>query len=732
MKTLARTLLLTFIFTLFTLTAVPSLNAQGPAVVINEVLVGNASTNLDPQFTNYGGWVELYNPGPKEVDLSNYYLTNNLNKPKKSKIPKKTKIPAGGYLLLWVDENVKGVHMNFDLDMDGDDVALFTPQGVLVDSISFDEQEPDISLGRSPDGGSNWLYFDQPTPGAANTTPGYATLDIADKPDFSLSGGFYNGNRTLVLTTGEPGGTIHYTLDGSKPTAASPIYTNPIQLNETTVVRARTLTADKLDSPTETHTYFFGLDSTLPVVSIATDPAHLFDNRIGIYVAGTKGVKGRCSKKPVNWNQKWERPSSLEMYEPDGERVIHQDVGIEIFGNCSRLQERKSFELKARKLYGDGDIDYEVFEDVPLDEYDRLVLRNSGNTDAERTLFRDALQQAIIQGQMDLDQQAYRPAILFLNGQYWGIYNIRQKMDENFVERAYDLDEDEFDMLENKTRVINGSAAAWNNFYNFLRKQNLNLPANYAAVQAQLDVDSFMDYHIVEIYGANREWPGNNYRYWRAHDDGRWRWLLMDLDGGFLPGNYRENTVKRLTTASGSARDKYASLPFRRLLTNNEFRAEFVQRFAAHLNTTYDPARVLAIIDELQAGIAAEIPAHADRWGKPNPANWEGQVDILRQFAAERPAYMRQHLNEYLGSPGFANLTIQVEGQGEVLTAGVVVPGNGYSGPYFRDTPLRLEAVPQPGFRFLHWLETGETAAAITITLDGDMTRTAVFEPRSG
>jgi hypothetical protein len=223
---------------------------------------------------------------------------------------------------------------------------------------------------------------------------------------------------------------------------------------------------------------------------------HLFDDTIGIYVAGTNGTPGNCSTVPVNWNRKWERPASMEMYETDGRRVVAQDVGIEIFGGCTRTFERKSLELKARRTYGDNDIDYQILPDKPIDSYKRLVLRNSGN-DARRTQFRDALQQYLVKDTMDIDYQAYRPVVVLLNGAYWGIHNLRDKADEAFVEQNHGLDEDsDFDMIEEWAHVQAGNRAAWDELYEFIVNEDLREPANYEYVKSQVDLEEYMNYII--------------------------------------------------------------------------------------------------------------------------------------------------------------------------------------------------------------------------------------------
>jgi hypothetical protein len=722
-----------FLIALILLSSIPQASAQSSTLFINEILVGNASTNLDTDYYNYSSWIEIYNAGASAVDLKNYslsYLDFEAPAPVVWKIPVTVSVPANGYVLLWVDEQNSTNHASFEMDMRGQEISLLNPSDVVLDSVTYDMRIgsvllPDISFGRQTDGSGTLTYFDQPTPGASNTTTGFVSPSLAAAPTFSPPGGFYAGNQSVTLSTSETGAEIRFTTDGSIPTPLSSLYTAPISVTGSTIVRARTFSSDKLDSLTASHTYLINVDTDLPVVSLGTAPAHLFDNTIGIYVAGTNGITGNCMSQPVNWNQKWERPASIEMFEIDGSRVVAQDVGIEIFGSCSRKRPLKSLEIKARRIYGDNDIDYQVLPDKPIDEYKRLILRNSGQ-DNGGTLFRDAFQQYLVKDMMDIDYQAYRPAVVFLNGTYWGILNIRDKADESFPEQNYDLDADtDFDMF-NGTGLEAGNKLAWNTLHNFISSNDLTIQANYDYVKSQVDLEEYMNYFIIEIHAHNKDWLNNNIRYWRAYDNGRWRWILHDLDMAY---NNPSTDYLSYVLTQGNAAKLYQSLLFRKLMENTEFRNEFVQRFASHLNISFDPVRVDALTDWFRAGIASEMPDHIARWGAPaSITDWDSEINKLRSFSNSRPGFMRSHLNSYLGSPGTANLTINIDGGGSVLAAGVKVPGSGYSGPYFKTIPVTLEAVPMQGWAFIRWEETGDTNPILSETLTGALTRTAVFE----
>lgn len=699
---------------------VSRVSASAPPIVINEILVGNASVNLNPQFKNFGGWVELHNTGPDTVNLSGYTISDDAGEPDIWTLPPGTQIPAGGFLLIWLNEEATGINANFKADMRGGDILLFMPDDTPVAALAYDDQLPDISYGRGPGGSNDWFFFDQPTPGAANTMTGIADLDDqADTPLFSIPGGIYAVGQSVEISA-ELGATIRYTTDGSKPTTASPIYSGPISVNSPQALRARAFVANKLASATATATYLIGIETDLPVVTLATDPANFFDPGIGIYY-GTRNLPS------TNYNQSWERPVSIELYETDGALGFQQDIGVEIHGTNTRSMPQKSLELKTRREYGDNDIDYQIFPDNDLDEYRRLVLRGGGNHGANVSIIREPLNHLIHAETMDLDMQQYRPVVVFINGQYWGIYGLRDKADEALIEQNYDLDaDDEFDMIKAEDRISEldaGNFDAWNAFYADLQLDLTN-PVNYANVIAQMDLTEYMDHEIVEIYSTN--FISAEYRYWRAYEPGSvWRWVLIDMDDGMNIKKLKENTLR-----TGLPRKYVTSQPLRWLLANPDFRAQFMQRFASHLNITYEPARVNTVIDEMSAAIASEVPNQVARWKMPKQENaWVKELNNLRMFATERPKYIWSSLSSYLRKPGTAQLTVNVVEDGDVLVAGVAPFEFPYTGKYFLTLPLTLEAIPADGYQFVEWQETGQTSSEISLTLTGPRTLTAVFEP---
>lgn len=722
------------------------------AICINEILSANASTNIDSYFNDFSDWIELYNSGEDPVDLAGCFLTDDLTNPLKWEIPSYVIIQPGGYKIFWADGEDVYRHTNFGLKMEGGEISLYSSLGVLIDSFAYGVQLPDVSFGRQPDGGPDRFYFGEPTPGASNGTQGVFPPVTADPPDFSLTGGFYTGSQVIELSTISPTAVIKYTLDGSKPTDVSTIYTGLINIDSTTVIRARTFDIDYLPSPVITHTYFIDETVTLPVISIATDPDNLWDNDIGIYAWGDNYDPDHPPYYGANFWEDWERPISLEFYETDGSLGFSLNAGVEIYGGVTVAAPQKSLAIYAKDKYGTDEINYKIFNDKSVNTFKRLVLRNSGQ-DWPLTMFRDGMMQTLLVGQTDIDYQAYRPAIVFLNGEYWGIYNIREKIDGYYPESNYDIAHNNIDLLNHDNDDVNimeGDDVHYDSLLDFINTNDMTLTANYEYIETQMDVNEYLNYQISEIYFANEDWPGVNVKFWRPKTaDGKWRWILFDTDFGFNIGQgygeYDCNMLEHATATDGPSwpNPPYSTFLFRKLLENADFRNDFIQRFAAYLNTAFDPDRVIGIIDNLKSNIEPEIPRHSDMWGG-QPDNfmgftsfsdeieWETNIDVMRNFAEERPFYVRQHIIDYFGlSEEMVEFTLNVSpaGSGKILTNTVAIPGPSFTGPYFKEVPIQLKAVPNIGYRFVAWqgIASGPSEE-ISLFLMGDSTITAVFE----
>lgn len=780
-------------------------------VIISEIMAMN-HTGLVDEDGDTGDWIELYNPGSQPVNLLDYGLSDKQDIPHLWTFPDVTLMP-GEYLLVWADGKDRvsdaGLHANFRISA-GEVITLSNPSGMAVDSIRLDRVIPDVSYGVAAGGGHAFLA--QATPGDSNAeaiadlTPYFAQVSL---PEFSAGSGFYSEGFELVLSCSDPRATIRYTLDGSEPTADSPVYQEPILIRSRegernvyanitgisiadmpplkevfkgTVVRARAFLPDGSMSETVTHTYFVDEDMAgrykLPVVSLVTDPDNLFDYFTGIYVKG-KVFSDWMSQNPnapvdgetpANYNQRgmaWEKEAHVTFFEPDGTVGFTKNVGIRTSGGWTRANRQKSLRLIARNRYERPDvIEYSLFPgltrrgnpDEPLTAFKQILLRSSGN-DWESTLFRDAMMQSLVEG-LGVDTQSYRPAVLFINGEFWGIYNIREVFDEYFIHDNYGVDFDHIAILEGRSgeqgmELYYGredDAQSFNDLLEFVRTHDMSLPENYEYVAERIDVDNFITYHVAQIYFANTDWPGNNVKVWRkrtdtidpdapAGHDGRWRWMLYDTDFGFgLYSFYATASHKTLvfaTKAGGTEwpNPDWSTVLLRSLLTNEEFKTRFIARFVDLLNTRFHPDYVTKRVVEMRETIMPAIPEHLERWMILNRSidEWKRHTNGLIGFALQRVNYITRDLKSYFGLERY-KISLEVSD-----AAGGAIRLNGmdmfmkdvqWNGVAMEGIPVTLEAVPKEGYRFAGW-ETNmgfKDEPAVTLVPEADLAIRAIFE----
>ena len=709
---------------IFAFVFILSLSEASAQIYINELQAYNASSYLEREWGNFPDWIELYNGGADPVNISGYFISDDRSVPDKWELPSETIYP-GGFELIFADKVAYRTHTNFSLSGQGEQLMLFSPELELVDSVAFGQQYPDISFGRYPDGSQSWRFFEDTSPKEANSSENLVVASFADSVQFSLPGGFYTSGQTIAFTTPSPTAVIGYTLDGSDPTASSPIYGAPLDIQSTTVVRAKVFDDGLFSSPTVTQTYILDKEISLPVISISADWDYLWDDQVGIYVEGTNGIVGNCSETPVNFNQDWERPINIEYFDQQGNSGFNQVAGTKIFGTCSRRAVQKSLSIFARGKYGKSEFDYKLFKDKKIDKFKSFIIRNSGN-DIRHTMLRDGMMHTLVKDRMDIDYQEYQPAIIYLNGKYWGILNIREKINEDYLESNHGIDPDSVDMLMFPFEVIEGDDFHYQNMMKFVRSKDMSDPGNYAHMGTLMDINQFLNYFIAEIYFKNLDWPVGNNKFWRPQTPGgRWRWLLYDTDFGFDFRPNETNMVKWVT-----AGEEPSTELFRELAQNEDFQNLFVQRFCSHINTSFQPGRVIAIIDSLAANIEAEMPDHMDEFYWPGSmSNWHDELKILTDFAAARLPVLTRNLKSRFSLDGTYELTATVSNPafGRIQICGVDLPPS-MTGSYFRNIPISVKAIPAKGYTFLGW-EGASTSGnnEIELILAADASVTAHF-----
>lgn len=624
------------------------------------------------------------------------------------------------------------LHTNFKLDADGETVYLTKPTGELADSVKIGILKLNSSYGRSLKKELDWAIFTTATPNRENSGEEFSTEKPAN-PIFSSPGGIYPSAVTLKLSAPSTNDTIYYTTDGSVPDRFSNIYTGEINIIASKVVRACILKSGMLPGETITNSYILTGLKNMPVVSVSMNPADLWDYYTGIYVKGPNAE----SNNPyfgANFWMDWEKACHFELMDLIGNKVIDLDVGTKIFGNWSRANAQKSMAFYCRKSYGSDFMKYKVFDERPFDEFKDLVLRNSGN-DWNNTMFRDGLMTGLTLG-MNLEQQAFRPAVFYLNGEYWGILNIREKINEHMIASHQNLNPEDITILENNGALVVGNAGDYWTMVSFLEQNTLSVPANYNKMLEWIDVSSFIDYFASQIYFLNHDWPGNNIKFWRTNDsNGRWRWILYDTDFGmgYLNTLKTDNTLEVATATNGAIwpNPPWSTLMLRRLLENTGFRNQFVNRFADLLNSKFNVENVSKTIDHKSNMIAQEIGNHLQRWNGGTFNNWIERVQKMKNFASSRPANVLNYIRMKFNFQYPQMITARADStQGFIQFNSLKLTNFPWKGAYFPDVPVTLTAIPLAGYRFVKWtgITAGSTSSTLTVVPHANLDLTAVFE----
>lgn len=638
--------------------------------------------------------IQLHNYGDSSSDMTLIpFLSALFSKPNSSGSPPPE-------ILELVNGNL---HTNFKISSRSDQLLLTNPAGELIDALQIQGLEKNISYGVSSQSG-DLVYFSETTPGAANSDNEY--LGILEAPVFSVEGGMVEAPFNLSLSTSGIG-QIRYATGGALPTETSPVYTAPISVSDNVVVRAKVFAPGYLSSQTVSNTYLFNVNHEIDVFSLVADPADFFDLDRGIYVYGRPGTYDEnVPYWGANFWEDWERPIHVSFYEKQTNNLgVSFDAGVKIYGAWSRgLNAQKSLAFFARSRYGTKEFKYPFFENRSYDEFQALVLRNSGN-DWLHTTIRDAALTSLMEGS-GLDIQAYKPVATYLNGGYWGMYNLREKINEHMLASKHDVDADLISILTNNSEVLEGTDADYNALINYVSSTDLSNDDNFEYVREKMDVQNYIMYQTAQIYIDNQDWPGNNIKYW-SHPQGKWRWILYDTDFGFRPNNYGHNTLNFALNPNGPGwpNPPWATLLFRRLMTNIGFRNDFINRYADELNTRFLPGHVKNHIETAASKVAPEIQAHYDRWGG-NYNDFTYFTNEMKVFSEQRPTYARTHIKEQFGLPGTHLLYVSnndpERGSVEVNdNLNITTPL--WSGVYFEDVPLKLTAKPKPGYEFSHW-----------------------------
>ncbi len=618
------------------------------------------------------------------------------------------------------------LHTSFRLSSGGEMLILTDSSGNLMDSVSFGAIPRDISYGRQSGDPGKWLYFEDPTPGAPNGATGIENITEGEVA-FSPSVKFFEGSISVSLSGNQAEGMIRYTKDGSEPDENDTEFSTSIDLNTTTIIRARIFRDGQLPGKTYSYNYIDRDDidaDNIPVISISTDPDNLYNRSDGLF----ENAENRELEKPVH----------VEFIESDGIVGFSIDAGLKIFGNePSGGDHQHKLAIFARSKYGYGSIDYHLFPDKPIKKFESVVLRNGipeiWDVIASRLIDEEAV-----------SKQSYRPAIVFINGEYWGTKFIREKINEHFVASNFGVDPDSVDVIMgiespveyyNEDWPIAGDLEDYKDLIHYLIDHDLSDSANYEYIRTRIDIHNYITYQASEIYYGNIDWPGNNMKWWRErNDNGIWRWILFDVDAGMGAWEgYSYNSMLHATEPDGPEQwpnPPWSTFVFRKLLENQSFRDQFVQRSMDLLNTDFTREKVHKEIAILVRETEGEIRNHSRRW-EGSYREWEDQVEDLRYWSKYRATRVRIHIKNYfdLGTIQTLNLNCIPSGGGQIRINSKLIERFPWEGRYIEDLPLSLEAIPAYGYRFTGWDGTEGSDRSVSVQLDQSRELTALFDP---
>jgi hypothetical protein len=623
----------------------------------------------------YHDWIELYNSSDSELSLSGMYLTDDIDKLDMWEFNLKS-VPAKSFLVVFCsdkDDVIGGeAHTNFKLTSKGETVYLTNGVDIL-DSMDFGVINEDYTYGRLEEGSEIKTYLAIPTPYKTNRNSGTVVS--------SKESGFYKDEFELELLAAD-GQEIYYTTNGDDPTIESELYQNKVDIKneydefeylnlptaapdsvncrmnfhvpESEIPRCRIISYCVIDeegnsSKVYRKSFFFHNKHSLPIASIITDNRNLFSQDSGIFVPGNT-YEEEVPCWTGNYFQKgWEKPATITYFE-NRDKTLEEDIGLQIHGETTRTSPQKSLRVSARKKYGVNKFENVFFKDAPVEEFNSLVLRTTMAC-MSHTLMKDALTLSCIQN-LDHEKTYVKPTVVYINGNYWGISELRNRLDEDYLSDKYEIKEDSINIVsvDNRDKKRHGSYDEFREIYDFVLDNDLSIEENYEIVENYLDVDNFIDYYLAEMYFANYDWPGSNYLIWNGQGEHKkYKNLFFDIDAGWDNPDFDmfEHTNEQESERWPNPRSK--NIFQQSLFSNSSFRNKFIYRALVLLENDFSFETVKMKIDSFLITYGSEIDNNINRFGFPESREiWMANVEeSLIYFARERECQFRKHMKEF-------------------------------------------------------------------------------------
>jgi hypothetical protein len=615
----------------------------------------------------------------------------------------------------WFTNANANLHTNFTLNPNGETVVLTSTSGILQDSITIN-LSAGLSHARSTDGGAQWCITDSPTPAQPNSISTCFTGFAADV-DFSQNAGFFIGPFSVILGPNIPGTTIRYTTNGQIPTLTSNLYSSPITISQTSVLKARRFSNNPnvLPGKIETNSYFINEPTTLPIISLTTNDENLY---------GPDGIYD-------NYWTDWKKPVYVEYFDTLHHQKFEQNAGIKIDGGAggSRGNPQKSFRVEPQNdQYGDGDVEYPLIPDrISNSTYATFYLRNGSNY-WNAMPYKDAWIVKTM-AKSNTAYSAYTPVTVFLNGQYWGLYELREKQDKDYFKNNYGADTRNLDILSvsyfygGSLRTVTGSDTGWYNMYNKFNALNATDPDFLKKAGGMLDLDDYTDYMIAQTWFGNYDWPYNNIKIWRSRNtDNKWHYSLIDLElalGGWS-GPW-DDFINWVYPGPNGTHTEF----FSKLMQNPTYRKNFINRNADLMNTLLLPQKIAEEGEPMRQQILPELARQFGRWADTinTPASQlindlVNLHDYHNYLFSIRSPYVWEHTKSAFSLVDTTTIVLQSNPPGGgYIKINTITPENlPWSGVYYNGNPVTIRAIANPGYTFQNWSSVGTSVNGNQIT----------------
>ena len=628
-------------------------------------------------------------------------------------------------------------HTTFKAEEQGGVLYMVSETGIL-DSVRYSAVPTGASWSR--DAAGNW-GFASPSPYGNTVGEVFAVQAQSNAVNVPPSG-FYSS----AITVSFPAGT-RCEQGGAEPTANSPTVEQDLTINATAVLRCRTYAVGSYPSEEIIRTYVFESQPSIAALFVTTDPLSMFSPDTGLYMTGN-GASMMDPKKGANFWSNRELPVYVELFEPGSPKTPAFGVmgDYKISGQYSRAKEKKSFSVTLREEYGDKRLKYPLFPDYPeLKKFKAFSLRNFGNNSGDDYV-RDRIGTSMTEG-LGVDYQRGRYVVVYYNGKYYGVHDLRERNNEYYYETKYGLDASDIDLIDANNDASAGSATDYKAMIEWLQSNELTSDANYQKIADQIDVDNYMNYMQAEMFVNNGDWPHNNMKKWRiASQKSKWKWFLYDVDFGFGAGynTQNSNVFSYVTNANGTNGMGMGMMPgmggqqqtsgsisehtilMIRLLQNEGFKNAFINRFCVLLSMNFSADRLVKRIDELQSQVQAEVARDAEFWNY-DAASMSSNLEKIKSFAQTRQQTIMSEMQQYFSLGETASVTLSAQGSGKIAVHNLPLDQSSMTVNFYSGVPVTVTAVPNTGAVFSGW---SDGVADITRTINpGEITTlTATFK----